>query len=197
MDLDASVVGQLLQDVPLGRMVENLGLAIATAQERLDNVAVEATLRLANTNTTLLDADGNTVSRSLLELGFTPTFYQFTEATLEVSFIASMQVAEALGVGLGLRVAGQIGSPEQAAAKLTELDREEKSLAGEMTQKRERIAREREDVLSSVQDRKEDFEDLLKQQRATQPAAGGSGGGAGTSSTGTSGAGTSGSAAAR
>ena len=170
MNLDASVVGQLLQDVPLGTMIENLGLGIATAQERLDNVAIEATLRLANTNTTLLDADGNTVTRSLLELGFTPTFYQFTEATLDVSFIASMQVAEALTVGFGLRVGGQIGSADQAAAKLAELDREEKSLAGEMTQKRERIAKEREDLLSSVQEQKDDFEDLLKKSWVIKPA---------------------------
>lgn len=175
MNLDASVVGQLLQDVPLGTMIENLGLGIATAQERLDNVAIEATLRLANTNTTLLDADGNTVTRSLLELGFTPTFYQFTEATLDVSFIASMQVAEALTVGFGVQVSGQIGSADQAVAKLAELDRQEKSLATEMTQNRDRITKEREDLLSSVREQKDDFEDLLKNEAG---GAGGGGGGA-------------------
>jgi len=179
MNLDASVVGQLLQDVPLGTMIENLGLGIATAQERLDEVAIEATLRLANTNTTLLDADGDTVTRSLLELGFTPTFYQFTEATLEVSFIASMQVAEALSVGFGLRVGGQVGSPDQAAAKLAELDHEEKTLAGEMTQKRELIAKERGDLLSSVQEQKEDFEDLLKKELGSTQSGGGGGAGGG------------------
>ena len=66
-------------------------------------------------------------------------------------------------MGFGLRVSGQIGSPDQAAAKLAELDREEKSLAGEMTQRRERIAKEREDLLSSVQEQKEEFEDVLKE----------------------------------
>jgi hypothetical protein len=162
MNLDATVVGQLLQNVPLGTMVENLGIAIATAQERLDNVAIDATLRLANTQTTLLDADGNTVTRSLLELGFTPTFYHFTEATLEVSFIASMQVAEALSVGFGLRFGGQIGSADQAAEQLAALDREEKSLAGELAQRREQIAKDRDDLLTSVREQKERFEDLLK-----------------------------------
>ncbi len=161
MNLDATVVGQLLQTVPLGTMVENLGIAIATAQERLDNVAIDATLRLANTTTTLLDADGNTVTRSLLELGFTPTFYQFTEATLEVSFIASMQVAEALTVGFGLRFGGQIGSPDQAEDKLEELEQEEESLAGEMAEKRERIAKEREDLLTAVREQKEQYQSLL------------------------------------
>jgi hypothetical protein len=162
MNLDATVVGQLLQNVPLGTMVENLGIAIATAQERLDNVAIDATLRLANTQTTLLDADGNTVTRSLLELGFTPTFYHFTEATLEVSFIAIMQVAEALSVGFGLRFGGQIGSADQAAEQLAALDREEKSLAGELAQRREQIAKDRDDLLTSVREQKERFEDLLK-----------------------------------
>jgi hypothetical protein len=33
-----------------------------------------------------------------------------------------------------------------------------------MTQKREQIAKEREDLLSSVQEQKEDFEDLLKKE---------------------------------
>jgi hypothetical protein len=179
VNLDASVVGQLLQDVPLGAMIENLGLAIATAQERLDSVAIEATLRLANTNTTLLDADGKTVTRSLLELGFTPTFYQFTEATLEVSFIASMQVAEALGVGFGLRVGGQLSSPDQAAAQLAELAREEESLAGEMTQNRERIAKEREDILSAVREQKEDFQDLLNNEQGKEQLGGGGDGGGG------------------
>lgn len=163
MNLDATVVGQLLQNVPLGTMIENLGVAIATAQERLDNVAIDATLRLANTNATLLDANGNTVTRSLLELGFTPTFYQFTEATLEVSFIASMQVAEVLSVGFGLRVGGQVGSAEQAAEQLAALDREEKSLAGEMDQRREQIAKDRENLLGAVRQQKTQFEDLLEQ----------------------------------
>jgi hypothetical protein len=142
-------------------MIENLGVAIATAQERLDTVAIDATLRLANTNTTLLDADGNMVTRSLLELGFTPTFYQFTEATLEVSFIASMQVAEILSVGFGLRLGGQIGSADQAEKQLATLDREEKSLASEMAQRREQIAKDREDLLGAVREQKEQFEDLL------------------------------------
>src|SRR5437764_14627536 len=127
MDLDTKVVGQLLQDVPLGTMIENLGVAIATAQERLDNVAIDATLRLANATTTMLDADGHEVTRSLLELGFTPTFYQFTEATLEVSFVASMQVAEALTVGFGFRLGGQIASADQAEQRLEDLEKQEQS----------------------------------------------------------------------
>lgn len=162
MELDAKVVGQLLQDVPLGTMIENLGVAIATAQERLDSVAIDATLRLANTKTTLFDGDGNEVSRSLLELGFTPTFYQFTEATIEVSFIASMQVAEALGVGFGLRFGGQIGSADQAEQRLAELDRAEKGLVGEMAERKKLITDERESTLASVKEQQEKFKEIFE-----------------------------------
>jgi hypothetical protein len=166
MDLDAKVIGQMLQDVPLGTMVENLGVAIATAQERLDNFAIEATLRLANTKTTMYDTDGREITRSLLELGFTPTFYQFTEATIEVSFIATMQVAEVLGVGFGLRVSGQITSPDQAAAQLAELDKEDKALATEMTQRKEQNQKEREEIVTKVKEQKAKAEDLLKKEDA-------------------------------
>ena len=165
MDLDATVVGQMLENVPLGTMVENLGVAIATAQERLDNVAIEATMRLANTTATLYDADGHTVTRSLLELGFTPTFYQFTEATIEVSFIASMQVAEATNVGFGLRLGGSIASADQAVARLEELDKQEKSLATDMAQKKEQIGKDREDTLAQAQKQKEKLEDLLDKNK--------------------------------
>lgn len=164
MDLDASVIGQMLESVPLGTMIENLGVAIATAQERLDNVAIEATLRLANTTATLYDADGNEVTRSLLELGFSPTFYQFTEATIEVSFVATMQVAELTSVGFGLRLGGSIASVEQAAERLAELDKEEKGLEGDMAKKKEQIGKDRQDTLDQVKKQKERFEELLKKQ---------------------------------
>ncbi len=165
MDLDASVIGQMLESVPLGTMIENLGMAIATAQERLDNVAIEATLRLANTMATLYDADGNEVTRSLLELGFSPTFYQFTEATIEVSFVAAMQVAELTSVGFGLRLGGSIASAEQAAERLTALEEQEKGLDGDMAKKKDQIEKDRQDTLAQIKKQKEQFEELLKKQR--------------------------------
>jgi hypothetical protein len=112
MDLNAGVVGQVLNDVPLGTMLENLGVAIATAQERLDGVAIETALRLANTKVSLYDADGRAITRSLLELGFSPTFYQFTEATIEVSFAVSMKVEEKLAVEFGFRLGAAFGNQE-------------------------------------------------------------------------------------
>jgi hypothetical protein len=165
MDLDASVIGQMLDDVPLGAMVENLGVAIATAQERLDNVAIEATMRLANTTATLYDAGGQEVTRSLLELGFTPTFYQFTEATIEVSFVATMQVAEVTSVGFGLRLGGSIASADQAAERLAELDKQEKALDSDMAQKKEKIEKDREDTLEQLETQRDKFDELLKKNR--------------------------------
>ena len=149
MDLDASVIGQMLDSVPLGTMVENLAWPLPRRKNG-DNVAIEATMRLANTTATLYDAGGQEVTRSLLELGFTPTFCQFTEATIEVSFIASMQVAEATTVGFGLRLGGSV-SADQAAERLAELDKQEKALDSDMAQKKEKIEKDREDTLEQLE----------------------------------------------
>ena len=177
-------VGKDLLQVPFPEMVKAMATGIAEAQLALDMTS----LRIAKLMSGAPDPEASTEAEkkknlvkfhggeySLLELGFTPTFYQFTEATLDVSFIASMQVAEALTVGFGVQVSGQIGSADQAAAKLAELDRQEKSLATEMTQNRDRITKEREDLLSSVREQKDDFDDLLKKEAG---GAGGGGGGA-------------------
>ena len=165
MDFDTSVIGQTLESVPLGKIVENLGVAIATAQERLDNVAIETALRLANTTVTLYDGDGNEVVRSLLELGFSPTFYQFTEATIEVSFVATMQVAEITSVGFGLRLGGSIASADQAEERLTELGKQEKGLDADMAKKKEQIEKDREATLEQAKKQKEKFEELLKKNQ--------------------------------
>ena len=165
MDFDTSVIGQTLESVPLGTMVENLGVAIATAQERLDNVAIETALRLANTTVTLYDGDGNEVVRSLLELGFSPTFYQFTEATIEVSFIATLQAAEITSVGFGLRLGGAIGSADQAEDRLAELEKQEKGLETDMAKKKEQIEKDRDATLEQAKKQKEKFEELLKKNQ--------------------------------
>lgn len=173
MDLDAGTVARVLQDVPLGRMVENLGLAIAAAQERLDTVAIDATLRLANTTATLYDADGREVTRSLLELGFTPTFYQFTEATIEVSFIATMRASEALTVGFGLRLGGSIASADQAEDRLAALDQQDKELASDMAQKKQQIARDWKETMAAMKEQRDKLDSLIKQNDKPKPVGSG------------------------
>jgi hypothetical protein len=92
-------VGRELLDVPLPEMVLKLGLGIAEAQRALDENSVATATMLANTEmplvlamTQTIAADGTVsytqapaVNISLLQIGLLPTFYQFSEATIEVT----------------------------------------------------------------------------------------------------------------
>ncbi len=92
-------VGQELLDVPLPEMVMKLGLGIAEAQRALDENSVETSKLLAETTvplvlamTQVIAADGTVsftqadpIDVSLLQIGLMPTFYQFAEATIEVT----------------------------------------------------------------------------------------------------------------
>jgi hypothetical protein len=92
-------VGRELLDVPLPEMVMKLGLGIAEAQRALDENSVETAVMLAETEVPIvlavtqnIAADGSVtftqappVDVSLLQLGLLPTFYQFAEATIEVT----------------------------------------------------------------------------------------------------------------
>jgi hypothetical protein len=92
-------VGQELLDVPLPEMVMKLGLGIAEAQRALDENSVDTAEMLAERKVDLvlavtqnIAADGTVtftnadpVEVSLLQLGLMPTFYQFAEATIEVT----------------------------------------------------------------------------------------------------------------
>jgi hypothetical protein len=80
-------------------MVTKLALGIASAQAALDEVSVDTATLLATTTvpivlniTQTIAADGTvaftqspSIDVSLLQLGLLPTFYQFSEATIEVS----------------------------------------------------------------------------------------------------------------
>lgn len=91
-------VGQQLLDVPLPSMVEKLAMGIASAQKELDKNSVDVAKDLAEAEidvvpqiTRTIAEDGTVtyeeadeVEMSLLQIGLNPTFYQFTEATIEV-----------------------------------------------------------------------------------------------------------------
>jgi hypothetical protein len=90
-------VGQELLDVPLPSMVAKLGLGIADAQRALDDNSIE-TLKALNDadDVTVITAiqrritddgveyDSYTAEMSPLQMGLMPTFYQFSEATIDV-----------------------------------------------------------------------------------------------------------------
>ncbi len=92
-------VGQELLDVPLPDMVTKLALGIAEAQRALDENSVETAQILADTTIEVIPAFTQTIAAngtitfdasapvemSLIQVGLNPTFYQFAEASIEVT----------------------------------------------------------------------------------------------------------------
>ena len=105
-DVPDSSIGQQLLDVPFSDMIRSMGLAIAQAQFELDQTAtrlaqmmsgkyqVEVPDDMAPSGVRIEEResyvhfDGEDLS--LLELGFTPTFYQFVDTIIEVKISITM-----------------------------------------------------------------------------------------------------------
>lgn len=101
-------IGQDLLNVPFPAMIRSMGLAIAEAQYELDIVSMKIARLMAGfapeqeddeAGTGFGDARSNLIQigpdkqkdrYSLLELGFTPTFYQFVDTLIEVKISISM-----------------------------------------------------------------------------------------------------------
>lgn len=97
-------IGQDLLNVPFPEMIKSMGLAIAEAQYSLDEVGIRlAQMMSGEYEVEVEDANGDVTREtrqayvtfdneelSLLELGFTPTFYQFVDTTIEVKVSISM-----------------------------------------------------------------------------------------------------------
>lgn len=110
-------VGQELLDVPLPEMVAKLAMGIATAQSALDENSVNTAQLLADTtvpvvlNVTQTIAEDGSVSFtqsepidvSLIQIGLLPTFYQFAEATIEVSMDIKTTMSRQTNVKVGAR----------------------------------------------------------------------------------------------
>lgn len=97
----ANVVNTLM-NAPLPLLIEKLGLAIATAQSALDENSIKLAQAMAATE---VDINGN--SYNLISLGFAPTFYAFTEATVEAKM--EFSVAESTDFSIGGSVGVQAG----------------------------------------------------------------------------------------
>ena len=83
-----------LADVPFDEMIAALGTGIAEAQRRLDAISFEITKMMSGTDPKhriKLGTGDNAPTYSLLDLGFTPTFYQFVDTTLEIKVAFSMK----------------------------------------------------------------------------------------------------------
>lgn len=97
-------VGTELLAVPFPEMVEKLGVGIANAQLQLDLVSLRIARMMAGydeeaenkkagdgvRSTAKLVKFGDGQEYSLMELGFTPTFYQFVDTVIELKMSISM-----------------------------------------------------------------------------------------------------------
>lgn len=91
---NASSVPRTVLNAPLPEIVERLGVSIANAQAALDQNSVAVAQAMGTTTVEIGGAE-----RNLLELGFTPTFYSFTEATIEAKLAFSVHEQTELTVG--------------------------------------------------------------------------------------------------
>jgi hypothetical protein len=112
-------VGQELLDVPLPDMVTKLALGIASAQRALDENSVEVAKELGDEDnaieiipamTETIDKDGkvtfqaaNPVTLPLLQIGLNPTFYQFSETTIEVTMDIKTTTSTETNVKVGVK----------------------------------------------------------------------------------------------
>ncbi|MFO1368497.1 MAG: hypothetical protein U1F46_05825 [Marinagarivorans sp.] len=102
-------IGTELLNAPFPEMIKTLGVSIAEAQYELDLVSMKIARLMAgyapdpepedgkapppsssSPERTMLVPLGDGKSYSLLELGFTPTFYQFVDTLIEIKISISM-----------------------------------------------------------------------------------------------------------
>lgn len=110
MSETVTVTQQLLQ-APLPTIVEQLGVSIARAQFALDQNSVALAKQLAETKVEVGDTE-----YSLLALGFVPSFYAFTEATVEAKLSFSMTETTEFHFEAGLKVGVNVGFVMVAAS---------------------------------------------------------------------------------
>lgn len=91
---DTTDIPRTLLEAPLPELIQRLGMAIAEAQRALDESSISAALAMNEPSVMV----GGT-QRSLLELGFVPTFYAFTEATIEAKLSFSVQEGREFTIG--------------------------------------------------------------------------------------------------
>jgi len=90
-------IGQDILDIPFGEMVYQVAAAIATSQAQLDRSSIEILRIMGDSEKApvflpLMDLDGRDIElkTSMIGAGFQPTFYQFSDAIIEVKMAISM-----------------------------------------------------------------------------------------------------------
>ena len=101
MEVNPALVGSTLENYPLKTLLISLAEGIAEAQIKLDEGSIRTASQLIDKKISLQDANGRMVEKSLLELGFMPTFYHFESAVIKVSVTITMKVEESTSTSVG------------------------------------------------------------------------------------------------
>jgi hypothetical protein len=118
-------VGQELLDVPLPDMVAKLAMGVADAQAALDANSIETMQALSDSDnaipivpsiTRTISASGevsysaaNPVDMTPIQVGLEPTFYQFSEATIDVTMDIKTTTNTETNVGVKAEAKGGFG----------------------------------------------------------------------------------------
>lgn len=114
--------GQALMDVPIPKLIEYTAKSIAAAQFELDASAVRAATLLSETKIDFRDAEGKSTQKSLLELGFTPSFYHFEETEMEFKVSITVKVESSIDFGIEGEIDGESGNQAFAYGASMSLD---------------------------------------------------------------------------
>lgn len=95
MSRDRLKLAREVMELPLPQLFGKLCQALPDAQEALDANAIAMLQRLASTTVEVPGGE----PRSLIALGFVPSFYQITEATVHAKLTFSLQKSESVEVG--------------------------------------------------------------------------------------------------
>ena len=107
---NAAAIGKQLTEVKVSNIVKTIGIGIAEAQFKLDTTSMRIAQMMSGTkyDSGKKNEDGDPIiaephlvkfngkNYSLLELGFTPTFYQFVDTIIEVKLSISMSSQESM-----------------------------------------------------------------------------------------------------
>ncbi len=95
-----STITNTLTSSPLPLLIEKLGLSIANAQAALDANSIAVAAKMSTTN---VNIDGK--EYNLISLGFAPTFYAYTEASVEAKMDFSLSESESFegSVSVGIK----------------------------------------------------------------------------------------------
>ncbi len=108
--MSETTVNRALQNAPLPQMIESLGVAIANAQFAMDRNSIRIAEMMGNREDHGVRIGGEgAAKRSLLDLGFTPSFYQITDATIEAKVAFSMSQSSEFSIGTSVTVGGGAG----------------------------------------------------------------------------------------